>query len=313
MLEQILSPAATALYRRLTTDHYHVVDDADTLEETQRELVDSGFARVEEWNGLVRLVPVAPATAAQMVLRTLTDTIGKWQQETARAVDELIRLEPQHSAASDDSRTPLAEVITDPARIPALVHDLQASARDELLSLEVPIAAGVICRPSLSPAAANPPARWRTVFTTGYLTAEYQHIPETIVRRGGEVRLRRTLPTKLLISDRTFALVPLDQPGVAGVVLFRSATVITTLTVLFDALWEQSTPHPSGTSGGESLTPFEHHVLSLLASGLKDEEIAEHTHVSLRTVRRHVASILHKLAVDTRFAAGVQAAKRGWA
>jgi DNA-binding NarL/FixJ family response regulator len=49
-----------------------------------------------------------------------------------------------------------------------------------------------------------------------------------------------------------------------------------------------------------------------LCTGLKDDDLAAVVHVSVRTVRRHIASIMEKLGVDTRFAAGVQIVKRGW-
>ncbi|MEV0073573.1 LuxR C-terminal-related transcriptional regulator [Amycolatopsis sp. NPDC050768] len=53
-------------------------------------------------------------------------------------------------------------------------------------------------------------------------------------------------------------------------------------------------------------------MLSLLAAGLTDEAIARSTGTGERTVRRHVCAILEILRVESRFAAGVAAAKRGW-
>jgi hypothetical protein len=129
-----------------------------------------------------------------------------------------------------------------------LTLDIQAGAQDELLSLEIPVDAGVVCRPVLTPAADNPPSHWRTVFTTGYFVPEFQWIPDTVVARGGGVRVVSALPTKPLIADRTIALLPLDQPGAGGVVLFRSETVIGTLTALFETIWEQSTSYPTATA-----------------------------------------------------------------
>jgi len=53
-------------------------------------------------------------------------------------------------------------------------------------------------------------------------------------------------------------------------------------------------------------------MLNPLASGLTDESIANHTGTAVRTVRRHVSAILEVLQVDSRFAAGVAAVRRGW-
>ena len=41
-------------------------------------------------------------------------------------------------------------------------------------------------------------------------------------------------------------------------------------------------------------------------------ELAQALGVSLRTVRRRVAHLLIELGVDSRFQAGVEAARRGW-
>ncbi|MFL6145149.1 MAG: LuxR C-terminal-related transcriptional regulator [Labedaea sp.] len=60
------------------------------------------------------------------------------------------------------------------------------------------------------------------------------------------------------------------------------------------------------------LTPVGRRVLYLMMSGLSDKVIAHHIGTSVRTVRRHVKEILTELNVDTRFAAGAAAVRRGW-
>jgi DNA-binding NarL/FixJ family response regulator len=52
-------------------------------------------------------------------------------------------------------------------------------------------------------------------------------------------------------------------------------------------------------------------VLELLQLGMKDETIARQLGVSLRTVRRRIAALMDDLGVDTRFQAGLEAARRG--
>jgi pimeloyl-ACP methyl ester carboxylesterase/DNA-binding CsgD family transcriptional regulator len=59
------------------------------------------------------------------------------------------------------------------------------------------------------------------------------------------------------------------------------------------------------------LSPREGEVLTLLASGLSDQEIAEQLVVSQHTVHRHVANIRHKLGRSTRAAAVAEAARLG--
>jgi DNA-binding NarL/FixJ family response regulator len=49
-----------------------------------------------------------------------------------------------------------------------------------------------------------------------------------------------------------------------------------------------------------ALSQREHEVISLIAEGLSNQEIADRLFVSERTVRFHVTSIFHKLGADNR-------------
>jgi pimeloyl-ACP methyl ester carboxylesterase/DNA-binding CsgD family transcriptional regulator len=62
---------------------------------------------------------------------------------------------------------------------------------------------------------------------------------------------------------------------------------------------------------GEDLTNRETEVLTLVAIGLSDREIAERLVLSPHTVHRHVANVRTKLGLPTRAAAVAAAAKRG--
>jgi DNA-binding NarL/FixJ family response regulator len=59
------------------------------------------------------------------------------------------------------------------------------------------------------------------------------------------------------------------------------------------------------------LTPREREVLTVLAAGLTNDQIAERLVVSPHTVHRHVTNILRKLGVPSRAAAAAHAAKAG--
>jgi DNA-binding CsgD family transcriptional regulator/pimeloyl-ACP methyl ester carboxylesterase len=62
---------------------------------------------------------------------------------------------------------------------------------------------------------------------------------------------------------------------------------------------------------GQDLTSRETEVLTLVASGLSDREIAERLVLSPHTVHRHVANVRTKLRLPTRAAAVAAAARRG--
>jgi DNA-binding NarL/FixJ family response regulator len=63
----------------------------------------------------------------------------------------------------------------------------------------------------------------------------------------------------------------------------------------------------------DTLTSREHEVLSLLAAGLSNREIAHRLSISERTARTHVSSILDKLGLRSRTQAALYAIQQGLA
>ena len=61
----------------------------------------------------------------------------------------------------------------------------------------------------------------------------------------------------------------------------------------------------------EALTPREREVLALVATGRSNKAIAAALFVSTNTVKTHVASLLHKLRVQTRVQLAAIAAREG--
>jgi DNA-binding NarL/FixJ family response regulator len=59
------------------------------------------------------------------------------------------------------------------------------------------------------------------------------------------------------------------------------------------------------------LTPREREVLSLVADGLADAEIAARLYLSPHTVHRHLANIRTKLGLSSRAAVAAYAVRRG--
>jgi len=72
-------------------------------------------------------------------------------------------------------------------------------------------------------------------------------------------------------------------------------------------------PRPGEASqNGDPLSDREREVLSLVALGLSDSEIAEQLVVSPHTVHRHVANVRRKLRRPSRASAVAEATRRGW-
>ncbi|WP_049571818.1 response regulator transcription factor [Streptomyces sp. SBT349] len=76
--------------------------------------------------------------------------------------------------------------------------------------------------------------------------------------------------------------------------------------------WAERRPTP-GTDPVAGLTAREREVLSRVAAGLSNAEIARRIHVGVTTVKTHVASLMRKTASPTRVHLALYAARHGLA
>jgi DNA-binding transcriptional ArsR family regulator len=129
---------------------------------------------------------------------------------------------------------------------------------------------------------------------------------------GEEVRVVPTVLTRLVIVGPRRAIVP-EPLGVGSErrAVVRQPAIVGMFQAYFDELWDTASRIDTR---GVRLSGHDQRRLLLaeLADGVKDEQIARNLDVSLRTVRRRVASLMTELGVDTRFQAGVEAVRRGW-
>lgn len=163
---------------------------------------------------------------------------------------------------------------------------------------------------------------------------------------GAEVRTARELFARMMIFDRGMAFLsdvpdPSDVPGdcgqddaayaalrlVAGeaeseiaadasdtprVIVVRDTSVIRHLRGLYHVMWRFASPIlPEERGYGEVAGEMHRMVAQLLAQGLKDETAARELGVSVRSFRRHVAALSVGLQAESRFQAGVAAARVG--
>jgi len=70
-------------------------------------------------------------------------------------------------------------------------------------------------------------------------------------------------------------------------------------------------PYRAASEENGTLTERETEILQLLACGKENSEIARLLHLSPSTVKNHISSILHKLAVENRIQAAVLAVRSG--
>lgn len=135
------------------------------------------------------------------------------------------------------------------------------------------------------------------------------HLGE-LLPAGGQVRTTKEVSDRFLVFDRKTAFIPSGEDGEIAVVY--ESTVAAFLAGLHARVWESAVDFDSGAAGyAGTMEELKVTLLSLLASGAKDEVIARRVGMSERTFRRHVATIMQDLSASSRFQAGVLAARTG--
>src|SRR6266511_1234838 len=113
------------------------------------------------------------------------------------------------------------------------------------------------------------------------------------------------VPTKLMIFDRTTALVPLN-PGDVGRGAFETSepsTVHALIDVFFNQ-WEQAR-EPRTESMDMELNPREEAIVRLLAAGHTDAGVAAELKLSARTIAYTLRGLMDRYGVQNRFQLGL--------
>jgi DNA-binding CsgD family transcriptional regulator/sugar-specific transcriptional regulator TrmB len=130
---------------------------------------------------------------------------------------------------------------------------------------------------------------------------------------GGQIRTRPTVPMQMLIVDRAYALVPVDHGNSRrGAVEVTEPVAVGALCAMFDEIWHAANPLGVLFADAHGLHPGDRELLRLLAEGHTDESAARKLGLSVRTVRRTMASLNDRLGALSRFQAGVLATRHGW-
>lgn len=312
--EGLLSADATALYEWLLRSGSWPMEVG--REQQAGELLARGLAvQVGE---PPRLVPVAPVAALTRNLADATSALAVEQQRLVDAHREVSRLQQRYTEAQLGSELSGHAAVIRGDAIAATVTSLIRGARTELLHINTghyrrPLSRHTHVDPDTAALAMG--LRIRCVYATSFLRlprgeATVRHSQQT----GAEVRVSDEVPLKLYLADDRLAVVPLRLEASDAALLLGAPDLIRALRVFFELLWVRATPwlDEGRRADDELLTPVQHRVLQLLAADLSDEQVAGSLGVTTRTVRRHVATILDRLGVSTRFAAAVAAHRHGW-
>jgi DNA-binding CsgD family transcriptional regulator len=132
---------------------------------------------------------------------------------------------------------------------------------------------------------------------------------------GERSRVLAQVPLKMAVGDDDTALIGLTKRSPSEQhLLIRSSGLLDGLIATFEMLWALAVPMPALPFDGDfaGLRPHDRDVLLLLAGGATDDMISRRLRISPRTTQRRVRALMESLGAQTRFQAGVQAARRRW-
>ena len=254
----------------------------------------------------------------------LGSLIVQREEEIRRAQLELGRLTEQYrGSVADRTGTDVVDVVRGSRAVADRFAQMQRGASSEVVALvktsvavvtaeentaseDVAVARGVAYRVVLERSAFERP---------GFM----DRVVESI-EAGETVRVTDSLPLRLVIADRSLALLPLaptasDSGG--GALLVHESGLLDALLHLFDLVWASSNevvPSASGVSvlDADRIEDVDARILTLLLAGLTDQAIGGQLGMSLRTVQRRVSGLMDRASVVTRFQLGHEACRRGW-
>ncbi len=261
------------------------------------------------------VVAVDPDAVADALTGPLNESIRRQTAELGRIQGNIDRLRNRFLSQRPGNRDSTVELIPTLEEVRAALNRASAECREEVVSSQ-PGGNGRIPE-AMEEALGRDHAllsrgvRMRTLY---HHTARFNGPSQAYVAAatvlGAEYRTSYELFGRLIIFDRSLAFLP-DDTGNWGAVAVREPAVVRYLYDIFEQFWVRATPFSDAAQDGLERVAKEIHqtIVDLLAAGLKDESIARRLGMSLRTARRHIADIMDSLGADSRFQAGVLAAK----
>ncbi|MEV7275547.1 helix-turn-helix domain-containing protein [Streptomyces sp. NPDC093111] len=322
------SDQALTLYQALRAtpaDPFEAVARRLELTDTERErcrdelialgLLDHGRITPERPAPVV----VAPDIALLHLLQHERDRLENRLAETSRAHTTLETLAgPFLRAGLEPGSEVEVEIVDDPAQVRRELAELTDTVRESVHSMLT----GAVRREEMAlelewdRRRVARGVRVHAMYSqrVGAVPEMVQHLAERTAL-GVEVRLSPVVPMNMVLADDNFALLPTDpHDPESAAILARGPGLVRSYRALYGYCWHAATPYgheEPAEHGGDGLSEQQRAALRMLASGIKDEQVARNLGVSLRTVSRLISEVMQELDAASRFEAGVKAARLG--
>ncbi|MFC4336649.1 helix-turn-helix transcriptional regulator [Salininema proteolyticum] len=301
-----LSPLQERLYRTLVDVGPHTSTLlADRLSLTEDDISPS-LGRLSDL-GLVlphdgRWAASAPEPALRALLNNRRDALSRAEEAVARLAEAF-----RHSPSAGSIRD-LVEVVSGTDAVRQRFIQVQRSAEDLLQAFVKPEHVAISAADnSAEGEALERGVEYRVVVERTMLDRPgvVTDIRETIAA-GERIRAVDSLPLRMVIADRSLALVPLSAVGEPGAVVVHAGGLLDALVALFESTWDRGYDLALDPAGqGTEHDALDQGIITLLGQGLGDKQIARQLEVSPRTVQRRLRQLMDTAGASTRFQLGL--------
>jgi hypothetical protein len=283
--------------------------------EMVRELIDRGLAHA------VPHTPTAPATieptppdlAFLVVFAQLKDAATHDLQLLLDACGRLGEMRTLLRGAGEFSPDHQVQVIRDRKTILNLSISL-VDGTSEWMSLErystdMPVTEDYTVAPAL---ARQGKTRARAIYDRASVEhPEISKCMQRAVARGEQARFLEMVPVKLQITD-SLVMLALTDSGSGGVLVIQNTPIVAGMRWMYEMAWDRAKPVGGCEPPDCPLTVMQRNVLRLLAQDTPEKKIQKVLDVCDSTVYRAIREIKKALGVNSIFAAGATAQRRGW-
>ncbi|MEU2430672.1 helix-turn-helix transcriptional regulator [Streptomyces sp. NPDC007861] len=265
-----------------------------------------------------RLRPVSPEIGMEILMARQQAELAAQQQRVEASRAAAAQLISEYTDLRPAAERPGVEQLVGLDEIRDRLATLTREVTDEVMAFAPDgpqTAANMAASRPLNEQLLGRGIRMRTVYLdsvrTNRPTVEHAN---WLTEHGGQVRTVPSLPTRMIITDRSTALIPVSSDNTAaGAVVLTGQGMLTALCALFETTW--STAQPLGDDipvDRHGLTGQQATVIRLLAEGHTDETIAKRLGVSHRTARRIASELMERAGARSRFELGARCVQNGW-
>jgi sugar-specific transcriptional regulator TrmB/DNA-binding CsgD family transcriptional regulator len=310
-------------YRRLVGLPSASAGELAQVLQTEETTVTTALSALEDKGLVARSTSQPGHFVASSPALAMGSLIVQREREIRRAQVELEQLTEQYrTRASGRTGVDTVDVVLGPEAVADRFAQIQRGASTEVLALvKSSVALVTAAENTDEEAALRRGVAYRVVLErAAFATPDFLAGVVESMRLGEVVRVTDSLPLRLVIADRSLALLPLTPTASdsgAGALLVHESGLLDALLFLFDLVWASANeilPTGSGLTelAADRIDDVDARVLTLLLAGLTDHAIGSQLGMSLRTVQRRVSALMTRARVVTRFQLGHEAARRGW-